>query len=257
MTSPAILAYSNRCRRDHFQKFPISTKVDMSGASMKTMIAAWETAYSDAVWQKLESVKSSVRIEQTPPSASNFLTLGPTLPDAEEPRVAEVVAHRHEDSAEIYWVLTTWSAPDGEPPAHVKESNTRIGSRKGLAQLLADCLPIDAPDVATFQIRLLVDGSSHKCRSIPAAPLERGGLHDAALSLGREVRLEQVGYRFEVGTQGIEEIAIVYLHKKNAFSVSISANGLLKLKSTTWLPYADEVADLVLNTFFSTRAERQ
>jgi hypothetical protein len=75
-------------------------------------------------------------------------------------------------------------------------------------------------------------------------------MHDFASSLGRRTYIEQIGYRFDGGASGLEEVAIIYIHKDDVFSVTIRASGLLKLRESRWLPYAKEVADLVVDTFF-------
>jgi hypothetical protein len=84
--------------------------------------------------------------------------------------------------------------------------------------------------------------------------IKNGEGHDAALLLGRGARLEQVGYRFEGGgAGGIEEIALIYNHQDNRYVVLVSAAGPLKLSSPTWLSFAEDIGELVQNTFFSPK----
>jgi hypothetical protein len=73
------------------------------------------------------------------------------------------------------------------------------------------------------------------------------------VALGRSARLEQVGYRFEGGAGGLEEVALLYHHLKDRYAALVSATGPLKLGASTWLPFADDIVDLVQNAFFSSR----
>jgi hypothetical protein len=176
------------------------------------------------------------------------LTIGPSLPDVGDDRFANVVVHRHVKTGELHWALEIGPAPSSEPPQRVREHNEKIGGRKGLSALLREPLALDGPALASFRARYLVPGAELRCRVIPAA-VESGGQHEVALRIGT-ARFEQVGYRFDAGASGIEEISIIYLHKSNEFALSIAANGPLKLTSDRWVPFADDILDIAAGTFF-------
>ena len=100
----------------------------------------------------------------------------------------------------------------------------------------------------------------HWVLSVQAAPSDEPPAHikerDEKLGGrgGRGARLEQIGYRFEGGgAGGIEEVVLIYEHLYGRYRANISATGLLKLNSPTWLPFADDIAELVSHTFFAPK----
>jgi hypothetical protein len=199
--------------------------------------ASWTTPFSDEVWKKLDGLKHAASKE------GDLVALGPTLPNANDERTAEVVVHRPAQG-DLYFRLTIGPCPPGDPPEHVREHDTKLGGPGGLSALLAS----GAPGLGAFRIRCFISEKELRCPSIPASVVE-GSAHAAALRIG-EARLEQVGYRFENGATGVEEVAIVYLHLRREYSLSISAKGPLKLRSPRWLPFADDVIETALSTFF-------
>lgn len=107
--------------------------------------------------------------------------------------------HRDADQ-EIHWSLSIMKAPDEPPPPTVVAHSEKLGGRLGLETLLSSAFPPGTPAVGLFRVRLLLQEARFACPVLPAAALKEHG-HAAALTLGlgREVRLEQVGYRFEGG----------------------------------------------------------
>lgn len=219
--------------------------------SIHSVSAFWDTPYSEEIWKRLEAVKSdSVAIDDSSKALAT-LALAVGLPDATEPRVARAIVHRHlddeEESERIHWTLAISQAPSSEPPSDILAEGERVGGRVGLANLVAGCILEDVPPVGAFIIRLRIKQTQYKCKVLPAAP-QRG---DPSVGLGRPTIQEQIGYRFENGVSGLEELSIVYVHLDDLFSVTIRARGLLNLKAATWLPYANDVAELVCGTFFT------
>lgn len=221
----------------------------MPSQILANVTVTWKTPYSDEVWERLEGVTTLVEEE--------FFSLGPTFPKEEdlERRSAVVGVHRHEDSDELHWVLSVQAAPSDEPPAHIKARDEKLGGRGGLASLLAQAFPSSAPAVGAFRVRLSLPEAEFSCPLLPAV-VDAGGAHEAVLQLGRGARLEQIGYRFEGGgAGGIEEVVLIYEHLRGRYRANISATGSLKLSSPTWLPFADDVAELVQSTFFGANKE--
>jgi hypothetical protein len=212
---------------------------------LRNITATWTTPFSSEVWERLGSLKRRASAE------GDFVSLGPALPEEHEPRVAEVVVHRHDDQ-DLHWGLTVEPAPRAAPPEALAEHSRKLGGRAGLAALLVEALPNGIPAVATFRLRVLLPEADFTCAVVPADARKDQG-HEVALRLGREARLEQVGYRFEGGAGGIEEVAVVYLHKQARYSMNVAATGPLKLGSPTWLPFASDVADLAVSAFFSQK----
>lgn len=217
----------------------------MPSQILANITVTWKTPYSDEVWEKLEGIANC--------DEESYLSLGPTLPDAQEHRTAAVVVHRHEDEAQLHWMLNVQAAPSSEPPGHVKENDEKVGGRGGLASLLEQALPSAAPAVGGFRVLLSFPEAEFTCPVLLGA-IKPGDGHDAAQLLGRGAQLEQIGYRFDGGgAGGIEEVVLIYEHLRSRYRANISATGSLKLSSPTWLPFADDVADLVSGTFFASK----
>jgi hypothetical protein len=137
-------------------------------------------------------------------------------------------------------------APPSPPPEDLVAESAKIGGRIGLAKFIAGFIQ-DAAPVGSFFVTMRVNQTAHKCKVLPATPHR----NDPAMDLGRPAIQEQIGYRFENGVNGLEEITIVYDHKNDLFSVTILARGHLNLEVDTWLPYAEGVEKLVLDAFFT------
>ncbi len=226
----------------------------MPTLDVRTAHATWTTPFSDELWKKLEELAPVAR-EADGSSKRDHCVLGPTLPDDSDSRIATLTVHHHDkpDSKDhLFWVLAIRPAPKSKPPEQVIEGNQRINGRQGLATMLADSLPPGVPGVASFKFQFLLPEGQFTSPLVPAA-VELGTGHDAALRLSREARIEQVGYRFEGGAGGLEEVAIVYFHREKQYSVTIAAKGPLKLGSPRWLPFMDDIGDLVVNAFFLSK----
>lgn len=218
----------------------------MTSPHLRTITATWKTPFSRAIWDRLGILKRGTS------SDGAFLAVGPVLPDEEEPRIAKVVAHSHDDQ-ELHWALTVEQAPLDAPPEAIAEHSRALGGRQGLAALLAEALPVGVPAIALFRARVVLPEERFACALVPTVARKEQG-HEAALRLGRQARLEQVGYRFEGGgAGGLEEIAIVYLHQQHSYAVTLAATGPLKLGAPTWLPFVDDVVDLAVSAFFSPK----
>lgn len=226
----------------------------MPHPKIERAIASWTTPYSDATWSTIDQLRSKASIDAEKGELPDWVALGPTLPDDTEARIARLVVHRHREDGkpdahapELHWTLTVRRAPRSEPPEILREHNEKLGGRPGLMALLGAA----APQVGSFRVRLRVERPAWQCKVLPVH-VERGSELAVAMNLGgRGVWLEQVGYRFESVPSGLAELAIVYLHEEQAFTADIMATGTLKLTSLTWLPYADEISELVLSTFFA------
>jgi hypothetical protein len=216
---------------------------------MTSVTVTWKTPYDESVWRRLENTHGHERVEAPSDDWSALLVFGPSLPTQEEPRIADLAVHHHLMEGFLHWRFNVRTAPGTDPPPELKERDTRLGGRTGLATLLLDSVPSGVPPAAVFRIRHRIDASRYGCRVLPVA-LRRGEGHDVALGLGIDAWMEQVGYRFEGGVNGLGEMAIIYLHRDNMFEVQILANGILRPGNGSWFPYADEITKLVRETFF-------
>lgn len=214
----------------------------MPSTDLKSITATWTTPPSSELWDRLKSLGG------TETKADEYVRLGPTLPTSTESRIATAFVHQC-DNDELHWILAVQPPPEGDAPESVRARNDEIGGPAGLALLLSGALPAGLPNVGAFRIRFHVPAARFTCSAIPVV-VEKTSGHEAALRFARQAHLEQVGYRFDGGAGGIEEIAIVYLHKQQQYRVVIEANGPLKLASGILLPFADDVIDLAMTGFF-------
>jgi hypothetical protein len=215
---------------------------------LRTITASWSTPFAGEIWTQLESCKRSTS------KNGDAIVLGLVLPDDQEPRLAELTVHRDAEQ-EIHWSLSVLKAPEVPPPKAVVAQSEKLGGRCGLENLMKAGLPAGTPAVGLFRVRVMLPEARFACPTLPTAALEEYG-HGAALTLGQEVRLEQVGYRFQGGgALGLEEVALVYLHRSREYAVIVTARGPLKLGSPTWLPFATDAAELAVSAFFSPREE--
>lgn len=235
------------------------------------ILVSWVTEFSEDGWSHLEAIKSSLLTRRKPrdPQEIEALSFGPVLPDdgnSLDSRIATLVVVPHPTQVdgrpkidgrpdELLWTMAVRPRPDSEPPPSVKEDNLKFGGRSGLIKSVLDWAA--PPPVGRFRVDLAVPGDTYDCRVLPVA-LDRAcaGIHEPAVALAESIHLEQIGYRFENGANGLEEVAIVYLHESSTFRVGIRARGMIKLQSATWHPYADEIAELVLGTFFALKGSQ-
>lgn len=219
--------------------------------AIESVRATWQTPFSGDMWAEMEEAKTT----SSKAGSMDLLLFGPTLPDADEPRVATLAAHVHDSakgSAEpshmVHWAMIIRKAPAAEPPQEIREGSDRLGGRSGLMARLERWLA-GVPPIASFQTSLKLARGEYQCRLLPRE-VHRDGFHDAAVSLGVKCHLEQVGYRFENSPYGLDELAIVYGHEGDLFAVTVRSAGALRIGAKTWLPHADEVADIVTRAFF-------
>jgi len=213
----------------------------MPTQNVKDVTARWTTPPSADLWEKLKSIAAS--------SIDGFLSLGPVLPDGEDRRLAKLSVHQCAGD-ELAWSLMLFPVPSSAPPSTIKDRDKQLGGRTGLLSIITEALPPGLPAVGGFMIRFRVPEVGFACPLLPVV-LGKDSGHEAAMRLGREARLEQVGYRFDGGAGGIEEISIIYRHKTHEYSVIIAASGPLKLAPGRWLPFADDISDLALGAFFT------
>lgn len=218
----------------------------MSTRDLRELAASWQTPFRESTWISLKS-----RGEPREVNNGELVVVGPTLADDIDPRIAVLVAY-HENGrggegsdspvGHIDWSLSVRPPPDDSPPEDIIRTNEIIGGRTGLQSLLAS----EGARVCSLHFVVDVDESRYRCRVIP-----QDVSLDSSMSLGHTVRLEQVGYRFGNGVNGLDEVVIVYFHVERKFRVTARARGLLRIENPTWLPLASEIETLVVNAFFS------
>ncbi len=181
------------------------------------------------------------------------VSLGPVLPEQDELRIARLVVERTVESEGhevLDWTLKVGPSPEGEPPDVFKRLHEKMGGRAGLIKLIESALGGDMM-VARYEVRFLLDGEQWNCRIVPR-PLS-GEFDAPVLELSPEARIEHVGYRLPEGANGIHELVFTYFHEQPLHMVVARARGTLKLAQGTWLPFGDEVRNLIVAKLFSLK----
>jgi hypothetical protein len=125
------------------------------------------------------------------------------------------------------------------------------GGRDALGKLLRRHL---GTAVGTFIVTFTIPEASWSCNVAPTRVEARGDC-ESALALSDEVYRENVGFRFVNGANGISGVTIMFDHDESSFVVNVHARGRITIGDRTWLPYAEDVRDVVLGTFFRSRSE--
>lgn len=241
--------------------------VFMSKISRQEVMASFTTPYSEELWQSLARRSSQPDPDESKQGASKLLVFGPALPEGEDDRIAHLMVHVHEDEDDeveadaeemtkrpmLHWILVLVPKPSGEPPEAIKAENAKIGGRQGLIKMLEEIVPSPWTRAARFRIQCVLSRLDWICRVLPPGPVQ-GTRHDMALRLGTPAYMEQIGYRYENGANGLSEVAIIYQHEENDYAVTIRGNGLLRLEAESWLPYADELVNMITDAFFTKPA---
>lgn len=175
------------------------------------------------------------------------LDCGPVLGDLHDSRIATLSIRRLETGDEMVVALDVRPPPVTEAPRRVVEFTQHLGGRAGLTPLVLDLFGRQMPAV-TYSITLRVPRASHRCDWIPStlSAKETTALGD----LGERVHREAVGYRFDAGTSGLNELMLLYLHDEQEYLVDVTATSAFKLGESRWLPLADDIAELVTQRFF-------
>ena len=219
---------------------------------IRAIDSVWETPFSDEVWEFLREKQT----ENNDTEELEVPMFGPVLPDDVDHRIATLTVGRRRENGKtptsrgLRWNLGIMHAPKMPPPEKVKAADKQLGGRQGLQKLIEQCIT-GIPPITMFRLLLRIPVKEYICKVIPRA-VDTLGDHDIAAGLARTTRLEQIGYRFENSEYGLEEVAIIYDHEKEIFLVNSRASRVLRIGTSTWCPYADDVAELLVKAFFAS-----
>lgn len=183
------------------------------------------------------------------PKAARY-SFTPALGDDHDPRIAILTVWLAEQS-DLRYRLIVSPPPAALPPAPVEAINHELGRRSRISALVGGPKALRTP-VGAYHVVLSLLESRWRCPLIPSrlSPEETMACGD----LGHATR-EQIGFRFESGVSGIEEVALIYLHEELRFSLSIRARATVALgtEGLRWLPSSDPIAALALSRFFEEK----
>lgn len=209
----------------------------------------WSIPWNSKFWARVEALGRPVKNAD-----KNLQTvgLGPILNDL--PKSSEIfifycTADKEAKTTErIICHLAVRSKPSGKAPKWVTEQNEALGGKKGLAELLSKATPKRAT-IAKFEIELEVDGSAGWKSQL----LHKNLVADESVlqSLGKEAYREEIGYRFENGVLGMEELSIFYDHEDQQYLVAIQASAPLKFDTEINVPFVDQLSEFVVSACFA------
>lgn len=142
--------------------------------------------------------------------------------------------------------LRLFPPPDTPPPESVARINRDLDHRERIARLVSPAGRSRAP-VGLHRISVSVPEESWRCHLLPRdlTAVEE----DLSSDLG-PARCEQVGFRFDAGASGLEEVVLIYFHDAQRFELRVMARGAVELGEKRWLPFCDTVARLPLSRYF-------
>lgn len=181
------------------------------------------------------------------------ISAGPALGTKKDPRYAFVHATIYkepdkDDGKQVSWSLRALHQPAGDPPEGIAKRNEKVGGAAGLRALLASTLGTDLPVgevLADFQL----PADKWRCVSLPSpgvAATEPPG----AVDLAGTTFLEQVGYRFIGGAEGIEELVVMYMHATKEYLVRAQIRSGVRFDGDVWFPAVITARDLIIAKLF-------
>jgi len=196
----------------------------------------------DTIWEALGELGSIEDIHAY---------VGPFWRDEGDPRVVNLtVCHRHEGV--LSWYLDVRRRPSSDPPSAVVEAKERAGGGDRLLQVMRLGFPPQGAPLGTYIVDAFLPGS--RWRPVVALPSGLPAAHEAVQRLGKQPRVEQVGYRFPSGgVLGVEEVVLIYLHDPPTFSLQIRASHSVDFFGERWLPHADSIVELVTENLFENK----
>lgn len=210
----------------------------------------WETPLSDTTWARANELAGS-GAERTPGAQeiAAVIELGPGLPTADEGRIAFLSLVQLRDRTTLRWNLQLTRAPEGAPPDEVIEADTALGGQEALKALVVDSLP-SAQVSMSLRATALLSTQRWRCLLLGEALSEFEG---PVRKLGIGPLREQVGYRFQDGPHGLNEVAIVYDHVRARFHVTVLAGIPWRPEATAWLRNGEDgqLIDLMVRSLFA------
>lgn len=174
------------------------------------------------------------------------LNIGPVLSDIDKPTHV-ISATCIKDQNELFWFVREWSAPSEPPPEEILESSKKAGNYSNVCEMIASIFSTPQ-QVGTYSIKVyLPEPDGWQCKLFLKAEIP-----DELIDLGSVAHNEEVGYRFEGGTSGLEEFSITYDHSDKDFIVDIRARAILEVESKdgSLLSTPNNLTQLILNRAF-------
>lgn len=216
---------------------------------------AWSTPLTEALSAELDTLRTRL-LSINKELAEEALVL-PVLPDHDDPRLAVVMVRP--DDTECNWSLFLATAPaEGEDAPEqdqnglvpLSEAASVAGGRAALSALITKHWT--KPPTVGHNIHFHLPGDTWICRTLPSKvrPNSEDG---PVLTIGTDVTVDEIGYRFTNGANGVSRVSIAFREDPHVYHVDVLARGLLRLGDSRWLPFADEVRELIVSSLFEPK----
>lgn len=205
----------------------------------------WRTPFDANLWTKFAGFAGKKPSSRSPTN----IQVGLALPEGRDGYIADLFGNRN-GRKYIYWILNVKPRPDSDPPKNVVIASEKIGGVQGLHKFIEDNIVSSVSIAAFYECRVNLNGSAGwECNLVPSDI----GTEQLPSDIGQGGRLEEIGFRFQNGANGLEEFAITYGHQDDSYILIYMANGLLKVGEGMSLPFVSEMTDFLLSRLFVKR----
>jgi hypothetical protein len=222
------------------------------------LAASWSTTYSDELWNRINRLKGAgVVVRNRLPDGQSvdaahrnrMVFVGPAFDDSNV--AGSAVCLLQPKRKALYWTFSIYARPDEKPPAQVAKNNRKIGGKPGIAAFLNAVLGSESTPVGTYRAVCTVDAKDWQCVLLPRA---LSASDRAVADFGEEGYFEEVGYRFKGGVIGIQEVSLLYDHRRNRTRMEVQGESPVKIASECDLPIGRDMFDFVFERLFKPLA---
>ncbi len=187
---------------------------------------SWLTPFRQSDWQRMKSIG----VFEKKSAETPFDTISTTaiVPPGNVDALAYFTCHSHVQPGkkEMHWSLILSSRPANPPPKNVLAGTKKVGGMTGLFNLVQMMFDASNPPLALSDVKVLVSEEKHwTCRLLPQAVPPNSVVAD----LGRNARLEEIGYRFTENERGLSQFSVLYDHEDKDFTILFQSNDELHL----------------------------
>lgn len=233
----------------------------VNGDPMRLLVRlAWKTPASSETTSRLKAMQGRIQEAQAKASGEVAETsdedvdddstelVAPVMPSGPEDRIAFVIVRRE---GEEY----AWSLLLAEPPEERDEPTVLAGEAAGgmdaVRGLIEECW--DNRPTTSHSLHFHLPTTVWHCPSVPSSVSEHSEENKAVLSISSSAVVEGVAFRLNSGANGITNVRILYGTEGKNYYVDVAALGLVRLGKERWLPFADDVRDVVIGAFFTKK----
>lgn len=243
--------------RQHYIE-PLMTATLMPGVRELDIVAAWAGPFSEPLGEQLlqrgKTIANAAAHSEGPSHANRYMCGPIRAATSWGTQLFSFIAENDAATGGAF-VLRARPAPKSEPPAWALAAEKKVGGFAAFEDLVRAAAAGVASPVITYNMAFKLDANDWECAVLPRL-VEPGAPDAAAMEVGDEPLLEQVGYRYKVKSSGVEEVSIVYAHSDNTYRVTVQGRAALQFAKELEMPALDELLEPLANHIFSPRRPR-